>query len=207
MSISDSDPTRDPLRRNQRAAEDVEFGESEEISSQGLSGFVRSQVEINRAIVNHLGEMRNDITDIRNDIGQVKGGHARAEVIRNARLIAPDLGMNHLREVERDELVAWSNSFAGEVDERVLRSFQHADLVIEADDGSGYVYLMVEIAYTIDNSDVRRALRNAELLREYTSHRAEAVVAGVEVRPGAQDQINQGIVRWFEVKRGILDPE
>ena len=209
------------LRQNRQAARDVERDAPVQLEPEGLAGFVSTQVEINKVVVdrldgmqgditeirNDITEIREDITEIRNDMGQVKGGHARAEVVARAEIVAMELGFEYLRQVTPTELYRWSRAAPVGTEASDLRSFQRADLVIEALEGAELVYLAVEISYTVDNSDVNRALRNATLLRQITSHRAEAVIAGAAMRPSVQEAIAQGNVKWFPTKSGILEPE
>jgi septal ring factor EnvC (AmiA/AmiB activator) len=216
------------LRQNRQAARDVEMDAPVQLEPEGLAGFVSTQVEINKVVVdrldgmqgditeirnditeirNDITEIREDITEIRNDMGQVKGGHARAEVVARAEIVAMELGFEYLRQVTPTELYRWSKAAPVGTEASDLRSFQRADLVIEALEGAELVYLTVEISYTVDNSDVNRALRNATLLRQITSHRAEAVIAGAAMRPSVQEAITQGNVKWFPTKSGILEPE
>ena len=132
---------------------------------------------------------------------------SRTEVVARAEIVAMELGFEYLRQVTPRELYLWSNALPAGTDQNALRSFQRADLVIEALDGAELVYLTVEISFTVDNSDVNRALRNAALLQQITSHRAQAVVAGAAMRPSVQERIAQGSVKWFPTKSGILEPE
>ena len=202
------------LRQNEQAARDVAADAPVQLEPAGLEGFVSTQVEINKAVVGRLDSMQDDITEIRsdiveirNDMGQVKGGHARAEVIARAEVVAMELGFEYLRQVTPRELYLWSKAAPAGTEPNHLRSFQRADLVMEALDGAELVYLAVEISYTVDSSDVRRALRNAALLQQITSHRAQAVVAGAAMRPSVQETIAQGSVKWFPTKAGVLEPE
>ena len=209
------------LRQNEQAARDVAADAPVQLEPAGLEGFVSTQVEINKAVVGRLDsmqdditeirsdivEIRNDIVEIRNDMGQVKGGHARAEVIARAEVVAMELGFEYLRQVTPRELYLWSKAAPAGTEPNHLRSFQRADLVMEALDEAELVYLAVEISYTVDSSDVRRALRNAALLQQITSHRAQAVVAGTAMRPSVQETIAQGSVKWFPTKAGVLEPE
>ena len=118
-----------------------------------------------------------------------------------------ELGLDYLRQLSPTELYRLSKAAPADTDPNALRSFQYADLVIEALDGAELVYLAVEISFTVDNSDVNRALRNAAMLRQITGHRAQAVVAGAAVRPSVQETLAQGSVKWFPTKAAILEPE
>ena len=202
------------LRQNRLAARGVETDAPVQIEPEGLPGFVRTQVEINKAVVERLDAigadveiLKDDVAGLKNDMGQVKGGHARTEVIAKAEIVAMELGLDYLHQVTPSELYRWSAAAPAGTEPSNLRSFQRADLVIEALDGAELVYLAVEISYTVDNYDVNRALRNAALLQQITSHRAQAVVAGAIMRPSVQEQVNQGSVKWFPTKSGILEPD
>ena len=129
------------------------------------------------------------------------------EVISRAEVVAMELGFDYLRQVTPSELYRWSKAAPADTEPSDLRSFQRADLVIEALDGAELVYLAVEISYTVDNSDVNRALRNAVLLQQITSHRTQPVVAGAVMRPSVQEQVNRGSIKWFPTKSGILEPD
>ena len=112
------------LRQNRQAARDVERDAPMQIEPEGLAGFVSTQVEINKVVVDRLDgmqgditeireditEIREDITEIRNDMGQVKGGHARAEVVSRAEIVAMELGFEYLRQVTPTELYRWSRA-------------------------------------------------------------------------------------------------
>ena len=228
MTTPDEKPIDRLLRQNRVAAQDIEIAAPIQIEPEGLTGFVRTQVEINKAVVERLDAigadveelkydvaglkddvngLKNDVAGLKNDMGQVKGGHARTEVIAKAEIVAMELGLDYLRQVTPSELYRWSAAAPAGTEPSNLRSFQRADLVIEALDGAELVYLAVEISYTVDNYDVNRALRNAALLQQITSHRAQAVVAGAIMRPSVQEQVNQGSVKWFPTKSGILEPD
>ena len=221
MSTPDENSIDRLLRQNRQAARDVEMGAPKQVAPEDLADFVNTQVEINKAVIGRLDGMQGDITEIRgditeirgdiaqvrNDMGQVKGGHARVEVIAKAEIVAMELGFEYLRQVTPRELYLWSKAVPAGTEPSALLSFQRADLVIEALDGPELVYLAVEISYTVDNSDVNRALRNAALLQQITSHRAQAVVAGAAMRPSVQERVAQGSVKWFPTKSGILEPE
>ena len=207
MTTPDEKPIDRLLRQNRLAAQDVEIDAPIQIEPEGLPGFVRTQVEINKTVVERLDAISADVEGLKNDLGQVKGGHARTEVIARAEIVAMELGFEYLRQVTPSELYRWSRAAPAGTEPSALRSFQRADLVIEALDGAELVYLAVEISYTVDNYDVNRALRNAALLQQITSHRAQAVVAGAIMRPSVQEQVNQGSVKWFPTKSGILEPD
>ena len=81
-----------------------------------------------------------------------------------------------------------------------LRSFRAADLVAEARDPEGNTrYLAVEASFTADQRDTQRAIRNADLLQRLTGHNALAVVASVRNSMEAQENIDAGLLHWFQI--------
>ena len=80
-------------------------------------------------------------------------------------------------------------------------SFSRADLVMEAvDDEGNREFIAVEISHTADERDTRRALRNAEYLRQFTARPAHAAVAGVRNDRNIQSVIDSGQVRWYALE-------
>ncbi len=77
-------------------------------------------------------------------------------------------------------------------------SFRRADIILEAEDDDGAVYLAVEVSFTADRRDLRRAIRNARLLTDHTGARAIPVVAGVRYDNELQPSIDHGEIIWFQ---------
>ena len=212
MSTSNHDPTEDLLRQNRQAALDVEQDASLQLEPEGLTGFVSTQAEINKAIVNGLNGIREDIASIQNDMGRiqndigiVKGVHARNEAIRDSRLITFDLGMDYVRIVEGDELAEWAQAHSNiGIEASDLRSFRQADLVIEASRDSGKTYIVIEVSFTADKRDTERAIRNADFLRLFTGCEAEAVVASVKNDYDVHQQVEQKLIHWHQIDERAL---
>ena len=77
-------------------------------------------------------------------------------------------------------------------------SFRRADIILEAEDDGNAVYLVVEVSFTADQRDLRRATRNARLLTEHTGARAIPVVAGVRYDNEIRQPIDDGEIIWFQ---------
>ena len=212
MITPNGDSMESLLRQNQWAAEDVESDEPPQLLPGGLSGFVHTQVEINKAVVERLDAIDEKIDNIQNDMGQVKGGigdikgkYARYEVERDAHLITFDLGLQYLREIERDELAKWAQALSHKgVAAQTLRSFRRADLVIEASKNEEKMYVAVEVSYTADRSDSDRVMRNAEFLRQLTGCEAKAVVASVQNDYYVAQQVEKNLVHWYQIDEDVL---
>ena len=79
-------------------------------------------------------------------------------------------------------------------------SFASADMIIEADSNGEPVYIAVEVSYSADQRDRRRAARNAGYLTGVTGHRAIPVLAGIRYDQELQTAIDRGEIIWFEVE-------
>ena len=159
-------------------------------------------------------DARLDRMDIRfdrieQDLAPLKGAHAANVAVKQAALIAVEMGLVFKRVIETPELVTLTLSKElPEVPKSELASFRRADLVIEAVDGSGALcYLPVEASYTVNGRDTRRAIRNAEMLTAYTGAPAHAVVAGVRLDDRVRDHIAAGEVHWYEIDTASLRAE
>ena len=159
----------------------------------------------------HLVNARVDrrLRSIENDIGEIKGGHARAETIRRADIIASAINLIYERTLsagELDDMVRENTDSA--IARNELESFTKADLVIKTKDGSRLTnYIAVEISYTADQRDTGRAIRNAELLTRFTGRPAYAVIASVKNDYAVNDLVGKGVIRWYEIPLRSLQAE
>ena len=88
-----------------------------------------------------------------------------------------------------------------------LRSFRLADLIVEATDAGESCYVAVEISFTANGRDTKRALRNAGFLTRFTGRRAYAVIASVQVDDRIRGILDDGDVSWYRLDRKTLDVE
>lgn len=154
-------------------------------------------------------EVNAKVDGIRRDLGEVRGGHARSAVLRNAALVADGLGYQLISEVPQGIILGFSRLVASNNEPPAdVKSFQQADLILYvADDQGSPVYLAVEASFTVDGRDIDRAVRNAGYLTRYTGLRAEPIVAGVEVLPEAQARIDSGEAYLHRIERRDLQPD
>ena len=138
------------------------------------------------------------------DLGYLKGAHARNAAVREASAIARDLGLRRTKTLTPDDLWALTDrADTTGIDSGDLRSFAKADLIMEAVDPSGETcYVAVEISYTANGRDTNRATRNAEFLTRFTGRSARPVVSGLKQDDRIRDSIDSGAVFWYQ-----LDPE
>ena len=131
------------------------------------------------------------------DISTLKGNYALQQVVSGADIIAMDLGLEYVGIMTPGELhrialmVAEGQALSGD-----LISFQEADLVIIASELEEIRYMAVEVSYTADTEDTRRAIRNARVMEEQTGHPALPVIASVRNTREVQDEIDSGQVYW-----------
>ena len=143
-----------------------------------------------------------------NDLGVVKGGYARTEILRKASVIAQDMGYRFVKNLRRSQILDFADKAMENIDEATLNSFRNADLIMEVKDSkSRQNYIAVEASYTVHIRDVRRAKRNPELLYDLTEVQSHAAVAGVEMNEGAERQARDGNIHWYRIPRRDLQPE
>ena len=142
-------------------------------------------------------------------MGELKGVFARSLFVAEAALVARDMGLRRTRNLDQEEL--WDMTEASDttgISTGDLRSFRKADLVLEATDQEGETcYVAVEVSYTVDGRDTRKAIRNAEYLTRFTGMPAYAAVSGFHVDYRIQDSIEDGQVAWFQMDPFILNIE
>ena len=143
------------------------------------------------------------------DLGILKGAHARNAAVEEASTIARDLGLRRTKTLTRDDL--WELTDRADttaIDRADLRSFRRADLIMEATDEAGApCYVAVEISFTANGRDTTRALRNAEFLTRFTGRRAYAAVSGLRRDDRIKDSIDAGAVFWHQLDPEIMEVE
>ena len=157
--------------------------------------------------------MQDDLTELKrgharmqDDLSVLKGGHARNATERQAGLIAEDLGLEYVRTLTFDDIRNLVRSHdTTDIPVNDLRSFRLADLVVEAAQEGDACYVAVEISFTANGRDTKRALRNAGFLTRFTGRRAYAVVASVQVDDRIRDILDDGDVSWHRLDRKTLD--
>jgi hypothetical protein len=205
------------------AEEQSRFAEGQDRLAEGqnrLNAFVVEQRKFNDKVEAFIADttkrfdslngrfdgLSEKVDGLKDDIALVKGGHARNEMRRNASLIADDLGCTLISEMSQGVIVAFAKVATDNgVASNEVESFRNADMVMLVQDANNKPgYVAVEASFTVDGNDVRRATRNADYLHQYTGMPSYAVVAGVDVLPEAQQQVDQGNVSLYRIaKRDI----
>ena len=118
-------------------------------------------------------------------IGEMRGLFAAQKVIREALLIADRIGLRSGRALETQEIIdIWNLGADKGLTQGIAKSdeesFKTADLVIEARTSEGERrYIAVEISYTANGREVRRAARNAGYISSFSEVPTYAVAAGM----------------------------
>ena len=149
------------------------------------------------------------LRSVDNDLGYLKGSHARYAALEDAAVIAEMMGFDYIKSLTRLELYRMVRTAdTTDIPSNVLDSFRYADLVMEATDAAGETcYIAVEISFTVDARDTGRALRNADLLTRFTGKTAQAAVAGLYQDNETRQQIESGAVFWHQLSRNDLEAE
>ena len=153
--------------------------------------------------------LKSGFKSLRDDMGILKGAHARNVATEDAAIIARAMGLRRAKTLSRDEL--WDLTDAADttgIAPNALRSFRHADLIIEATDRAGEpCYIAVEISFTANGRDTSRALRNGEFLTRFTGKPAHAAIAGLHHDDRIQSTIESGAVFWYQLEPADLEAD
>ena len=161
------------------------------------------------SIQEDVGTLKIRVKSIQDDLGPLKGSHARDAALREASLIAEDMGFQRTKTLTQDDLgalIACADTSGIPTNE--LRSFRRADLIIEATDSNGATcYIAVEISFTVNGRDTTRARRNAAFLTRFTGDRSYPAVAGLRRDDRIHGLIDSGEVFWYQLDAEVLEAE
>ena len=154
-------------------------------------------------------KVEGDMSGLRDDIAPLKGAHVRSAAVREAGLIAEDMGFALVRTLTSEQVRMLSRSESTtDISAGDLRSFRRADLIMEVTDGEGDTcYVAVEISFTANGRDTSRAVRNAGFLTSFTGKRSVAAVAGLRRDDRIDESIESGEVFWHQLDPSDLEAE
>lgn len=171
--------------------------------------------EVNRNLQAIHDITRRQQTDFRNFRGQFAENTAikKAPSITGAvgEAIGKRLLMDRILTVADLNAIMKQTSALHGISQGDLISFQEADLIIQASEvlnGNELCYISVEASYTCDETDTGRAVRHAELLRQFTGRNVYPVVAGVRINERISALVNGGgedSVLWHKLDEEELD--
>ena len=135
------------------------------------------------------------------NVGNLKGAHAKSVAKEEADIIANSLGLRLTRLLTGQEVGELAlGQDAADLPRNELLSFRRADIVMEAADADGDpCYVAVEVSYTVNGRDTTRAVRNADMLTRFTGKPARAVVAGLQIDDRVRSDVESGAIFWHEM--------
>ena len=224
-----------PARFNAFAEEQRQVNKRVESRLEGFDAFSEEQRQVNKRVETRLDRLESDVSELKagqarleegqarleagqariearmtrqeNDMSTVKAAHARWSALRGAESITIDMDIEYVKTLSEADLVRMAKTGNPNMTRGELFSFRTADLVVEAKDESGTVYICMEASYTGDLRGSDRAQRNARLLTEFTGHRSIPVVASVRNVREVTALIDSGEVYWYEIPERYMETE
>ena len=146
--------------------------------------------------------------EMQNDMGMLKGLSAFAPTERRYGIIALELGLEPEDLLTPLDIARLSmNDAARDIDQSALQSFRDSDLIIRARNPAGELcYIAVEVSYTVDHSDIDRAIAHAELITRLAGAPAFPVLSGVRAAAVAETRLDSDAIHWHQLPRKTLDP-
>ena len=145
-----------------------------------------------------LDGMGRAIQRLEDNVGILKGAHARNVAQRDYGWMTRNMGLHPLRLLPVDEVDELALKLRETGVSRSDRdSFRNADMIIEAANALGEtVYIAAEVSFTVDERDTGRAIRNARYLTRVTGKPARAAVIGSALDDRVRALIESGEVYW-----------
>ena len=153
--------------------------------------------------------LENRVQSLQDDVGTLKGAHARSAALREAPFIADNMGLRWVKDLTPVDLWALTDRAPADTPANELNSFRRADLIVEAKnlDSGEPCYIAVEISFTANGRDTTRALRNAAFLTQFTGRRSYPAIASLRRDHRIEALIESGEVFWYQLDREVLEAE
>ena len=176
---------------------------------QRLAEFAASTNERLERVEGRLDRVEVRLYRLADDVGNLKGAHARSVAISEADVIADSVGLRLTRVLAGQEISDLARrKNVTDIPRNDMLSFRRADIIMEAADPDGAVsYVAVEVSYTVNELDVSRAVRNAGMLARFTGKPAHAVVAGLRLDNRVESAVASGAVFWHEMDAHALQAD
>ena len=156
-----------------------------------------------------VGKVEGRLDRLTDDVGNLKGAHAKSVAISEADVIAESVGLRLTRVLAGQEISDLARRKpVTDIPRNDMLSFRRTDIIMEAADPDGAVsYVAVEVSYTVNEVDVSRAVRNAGMLARFTGKPAHAVVAGLRLDNRVESAVASGAVFWHEMDAHALQAD
>ena len=166
---------------------------------QRLAEFIEAANQRFDRVERRLDRVEGLLGKLTDDVGNLKGAHAKSVAKEEADIIANSLGLRLTRLLSGQEVGELAQG-AADIPKNELLSFRRADIVMEtADANGGLCYVAVEVSYTVNGRDTTRAVRNADMLTRFTGKPARAVVAGIQIDDRVRSDVESGAIFWHEM--------
>ena len=207
--LDDNPEWGDALRARLLTKELIELPEKFTQFISEMNSFVAEVHRFVEATNQRFDALENSVASIRDDVGILKGAHARSAALRETPFIASEMGFRWVKELTAFDLWELINGAdTSNVPTNELRSFRRADLILEATDQNGApCYIAVEISFTANGRDTSRALRNAEFLTRFTGKQAFSAVVGLRRDDRIRGLVESGEVFWYQLDPEVLEAE
>ena len=140
----------------------------------------RQFVELRQAAEEHAQIVRNHtarMARMESDSSDLKGKMAEFKSVATSSFISSHFDLWEPKVLEADQLLAIARDLGLNRSDR--SSFVAADLIFQGTDDAGQTILCaVEISWTVNQHDIDRARRNADLLQRALSHPTHAIAYG-----------------------------
>ncbi|MCE2432182.1 MAG: hypothetical protein J4F29_04540 [Candidatus Latescibacteria bacterium] len=207
--LDDNPEWMDALRARLLTRELIELPERFNQFVAEMNSFVAEVQKFVEATNRRFDALENRVASIQDDVGILKGAHARSAALRETPFIASEMGFRWVKDLTAFDL--WDlidDADTSGIPTNELRSFRRADLIIEATDQDGNpCYIAVEISFTANGRDTSRALRNAEFLTRFTGKQAFSAVVGLRRDDRIQGLVESGEVFWYQLDPEVLEAE
>ncbi len=155
-----------------------------------------------------LAELKEDVSVLKTDSSWLKGLAAFTPSERRYELIALEMNLEPVRLLSPGDIARMTlTEEAQEFDQSDLNSFRDCDLIIAAQSPSdGDCYITVQVSFTVDHSDISRAIKHADMVTRFTGRPAFPAVSGVERADVTERRLSTGAVHMHRLPLRLVQP-
>ena len=153
-------------------------------------------------------EYTSSVAEIKSGYSWLKEMAILDRALRRYEAIALVMGLEPVRLLDPGEIVRMTMTDAAqEFDQSDLNSFRDCDLIIAAQSPSeGDCYITVEVSFTVDHSDISRAIKHAEMVTRFTGKPAFPAVSGVESADVTERRLSTDAVHMHRLPLSSVQP-
>ena len=155
-----------------------------------------------------LGDHGEQLRDHGRQLSNLNGWATMLAAERRFAVIAIEMGLAEPRLLPIEDLALMSvSNKASEYTHDELNSFRDCDIVISARNADGdECYVTVQVATTVDHSDITRAIKHAEMVTHFTGRPAYPAVAGFESVRLADQRLAGDSIHWHRMRPRDRNP-